>query len=305
MKDETLVTHMADLEQAAEKFPALSFMGGPSMGQIIVLKEGEHIVGRSQKATIVVHDDAISRQHFKISVQGNQATLEDLESTNGTYVNGIRVKRHVLKDKDTVQISSQTIMTFSYFSDLEVQKQTQVYRMANFDPVTQARTKYYFLDQIEKEFSHALRRKDSLSLIIYDIDFFKKVNDNYGHPAGDYVLKRVADLTQQVVRSEDLFARYGGEEFVILMRDSREQEAIRLAERLRQLIALTPFEFEGERIKVTISAGVSCLQEGNFKNFEEMIKTADDYLYFAKENGRNQIASYEVLLNRKEAQKEP
>jgi diguanylate cyclase (GGDEF)-like protein len=294
-KDETVVTQIRDLEGIGEKFPALSFMGGPSMGQLHLLKQGEHFVGRSKESTIVVLDDAISRQHFKLIVMGNQVILEDLSSTNGTFVNGVRVAKQLLQDKDTIQISSQTVMAFAYVTDLEAQKQTQIYKMANYDPVTQARTKYYFLDQFGQEFSHARRKGTPLSLIIFDIDFFKKVNDTYGHPAGDFILKKISEVTTHVIRTEDLFARYGGEEFVILMRETQEGDAIRLAERLRQLIVRGGFEFEGNKIKVSVSCGVACLKDGNFENMDEMIKAADQYLYFAKQNGRNRVASFTQL----------
>ncbi|MBL7684691.1 MAG: diguanylate cyclase [Deltaproteobacteria bacterium] len=267
------------------------------MGQLFVLKEGEHIVGRSKDASIVVLDDGISRQHFKLIVKQKEVTVEDLSSTNGTYVNGIRVSKQILNDKDTLQISAETVMAFSYITDLEAQKQTQIYKMANFDPVTQARTKYYFLDQIAQEFAHAKRKDAMLSLVIFDIDFFKNINDTYGHPAGDYILKSIAELTQQTIRFEDLFARYGGEEFVILMRDTREKDAIQLAERLRHKISKHVFEFDGKKMKTSISAGVASLEKNNFSSHDEMIKAADQYLYFAKQNGRNRVASLGLLAD--------
>jgi len=295
IKDETVVTQIRDLEGIGPKFPALSFMGGPSMGQLHLLKEGEFVVGRSKEVSIAVHDDGISRHHFKIVVKNSQAVIEDLGSTNGTYVNGFKVHQQLLHDKDTIQISSQTIMTFSYVSDLEAQKQSQIYKMANFDAVTQARTKAYFLDQIDQEFSHAKRKGEPLSLLIFDLDFFKHVNDTYGHPAGDFTLKKIAEIAQNTIRNEDLFARYGGEEFVILMRDTSEEDAVSLGDRLRQNIEKFAFEFEGKRLKVTISAGVASLKNGNFDNFNVMIKVADEYLYFAKQNGRNKVASLSLL----------
>jgi len=297
-KDETIITEIRGLK-GLKKFPALSFMGGPALGQIHLLKEGEYIVGRSRGCTIMVNDDAISRQHFKILVSEEAATLHDLGSTNGTYVNGNRVTERVLQDKDTIQISSQTVITFTYVSDFEAQKQQQIYQMANFDAVTQARTKQYFLDQIDQEFSHASRKENPLSLILFDLDHFKEVNDTHGHPAGDFVLKKVAEITQQVIRNEDLFARYGGEEFVILMRDALEEDAIRLAERLRKLIAATDFVFEDKKIKVTLSLGVANLQQGNYETVAAFIKGADDYLYFAKHNGRNRVASFKSLTSQK------
>ena len=296
-RDETTITPIGDLDQEQIKYPAISFMSGPSMGQIHLLQEGEYVIGRSRTASISVPDDAISRQHFKLMVTPGQVLLEDSQSTNGTFVNGIRVTRKILEDKDTIQISSQTVATFSYVSDLEAQKRNQIYKMANFDPVTQARTKYYFLDQIEQEFSHSKRKGMPLSLIIFDIDFFKKINDSYGHPAGDYVLKRVSQITQDLIRTEDLFARYGGEEFVVLMRETSEFDAITLAQRICKTIANSDFQFDEHRFKVNISAGVACLQSNNFENSSDMIKSADQYLYFSKQNGRNRVSSAYSLLN--------
>ncbi len=295
--ERTIVATIGDLEAEHHRYPSLSFMGGPSMGRIYLLKEGEHRVGRNKEASIVVSDDAISRQHFSLTVTPNQVLLKDLGSTNGTFVNGVRVTSYVLKDKDTVQISSKTIITFSYVSDLEAQRQNQVYQMANFDPITQARTRQYFLDQFKQEFAHARRRGTGLCLIFLDIDFFKKINDTYGHPAGDYTLKRISDITHQVIRTEDLFARYGGEEFVILMRDTREIDAIRLAERLRKLVAATQIDFDGHHLKVTLSAGVASLDKGNFNTLEEMVKAADQYLYFSKQNGRNRVSALSLLTS--------
>lgn len=298
IKDETIVSRIPDLEGLGKKSPSLSFMGGPAMGQLHLLTEGDCTVGRGKTADIVVTDDAISRQHFKIEVHGNLVTIEDLGSTNGTYVNGMRIEKRILNDKDTIQISSQTIISFSYMSDLEAQKQSQIYKMANFDPVTQARTKYYFLDQIHQELAHARRRKTPLSLLMMDIDFFKKINDTYGHLAGDYVLRRVAEMIMKMIRQEDVFARYGGEEFVVLMRETTEGDAVGLAERIRQLIAMTDFEFDQKRFQVTLSAGVSCFLDDNFSTVEEMIKRADEYLYFSKENGRNRVSAYSLFLKR-------
>ncbi|MBF0492474.1 MAG: diguanylate cyclase [Deltaproteobacteria bacterium] len=298
-RDETTITPLEDLAKEQARYPALSFMSGPSMGQIHLLQEGEYVVGRSRSVSISVQDDAISRQHFKLQVKGGEVLLEDSKSTNGTFVNGVRVDKKVLEDKDTIQISSQTVATFSYVSDLEAQKRNQIYKMANFDPVTQARTKYYFLDQIEQEFSHSKRKGMPLSLIIFDIDFFKKINDTYGHPAGDYVLKRIAQITQELIRTEDLFARYGGEEFVVLMRETSEFDAVSLAERICTAIAQSDFQFDANRFKVNISAGVACLQSDNFSSAAEMIKTADQYLYFSKANGRNRVSSQASLLNSK------
>ncbi len=290
-KDETVVAPIGTLEGLAVKEPALDFMGGPSMGQQIILADGEFVFGRSPDADIVVEDEAISRNHFKFKVKDKIVTLEDLGSTNGTFVNGTRVTQHVLQTNDKVQISSATVLRFSYVDLIDKNTHDRFYEMAIFDPVTMAHTKRYFLDRIQHEFSHSHRRNLPLSLAIFDLDHFKKVNDTFGHPAGDYVLQKVSEITKNLIRDEDIFARYGGEEFVILMRDTEEISAVKLAERLRRKIEQYKFIFEGQAIAVTVSLGVGCAHGSNFKSCEELIKEADKFLYYSKIHGRNRVSS--------------
>jgi len=294
-KDETVVTQIGKLEGFTEKEPAVDFMGGPSMGQQIILEEGEYVVGRSRDAKIVVEDEAISRYHFKIKVKDKIVTIEDLNSTNGTFVNGMRVKQHVLHANDKVQISSATVLRFSYVDLIDKNTHERFYEMALFDPVTTAHTKRYFLDRIQHEFSHSKRRNLPLSLIIYDLDHFKKINDSHGHPAGDFILQKISECTKGLIRHEDIFARYGGEEFVILMRDTDENNAVKLAERLRRKIFQSTFVFETNAIPVAISVGVATLTNDNFKTFEELIKEADRYLYYSKSNGRNRVSALRLV----------
>jgi len=296
-KDETVITNIGALEGISEKEPAVDFLGGPAMGQQVILAEGEAVIGRSKDANIVVEDEAISRYHFKIKVREKIATIEDLNSTNGTFVNGMRIKQQVLKANDKIQISSATVMRFSYVDIIDKNSHERFYEMALYDPVTSAHTKRYFLDRVQHEFSHSARRNLPLSLTIYDLDFFKKVNDTYGHPAGDFILQKVAETTKGMIRREDIFARYGGEEFVILMRDTEESDAVALAERLRKKIATSTYAFESKKIPITISAGVACLKDSNFKAFADLIRAADEYLYFSKSNGRNRVSANFLLTS--------
>ncbi|MFO1463884.1 MAG: GGDEF domain-containing protein [bacterium] len=296
-KDETVITSIGIMEGISEKEPAVDFLGGPAMGQQVILKEGEVVVGRSKDANIVVEDEAISRYHFKIKVKDKIATVEDLNSTNGTFVNNMRIKQQVLKANDKIQISSATVLRFSYVDMVDKNSHERFYEMALYDPVTSAHTKRYFLDRIQHEFSHSARRNLPLSLSIFDLDFFKKVNDTYGHPAGDFILQKVAESTKGMIRREDIFARYGGEEFVILMRDTEEADAVALTERLRKKIATATFAFEDRRIPVTISAGVACSKDANFKSYSELIQAADEYLYFSKSNGRNRVSAKSLLTS--------
>ncbi|HCU25673.1 MAG TPA: GGDEF domain-containing protein [Deltaproteobacteria bacterium] len=290
-KDETVVASIHQLEGMHEKEPAIDFLGGPSMGQQIILHEGEIVFGRSKDAGIVVEDEAISRHHFKINVRNKVAVIEDLKSTNGTYVNNKRIREQVLKANDKIQISSATVMRFSYVDSIDKNSHERFYEMALYDPVTTAHTKRYFLDRIQHEFAHSSRRNLPLSLILFDLDFFKKVNDTYGHPAGDFILQKIAEVTKSMTRREDILARYGGEEFAVLMRDTEEADAVRWAERLRKKIAESGFLFESHRIPVTVSIGVACLKDANFLNFQDLIRSADQYLYSSKSKGRNRVSA--------------
>lgn len=294
--DETIVASITELEGLQQKKPAMDILGGPAMGQQILLEEGDLTWGRSREADVFVEDEAISRYHFKVSVRDRLATIEDLGSTNGTYINGKRVERQLLQSNDKIQISSNTVLRFSYVDPIDTDVHQRFYEMALFDPVTQAHTKRYFLDRIQHEVAYSKRKSLPLSLIIFDLDHFKNVNDTYGHPAGDCVLQRVAELTQEMIRTEDVFARYGGEEFVILMRDAREAPARALAERLREAVEKKLFEFEGQMIPVRISAGVACCSDKHAGEAKDLIQWADQALYYSKNNGRNQVAVYEEVL---------
>ncbi len=294
-KDETVVTQIGKLEGITEKEPAVDFLGGPSMGQQVILEEGEYVFGRSKDANVVVEDDAISRYHFKVKVKDKIVTIEDLESTNGTFVNGIRIKQQVLGTNDKIQISSATVLRFSYVDLIDKNTHERFYEMALYDAVTLAHTKRYFLDRINHEFTHSKRRNFNLSLMIFDLDHFKKVNDTFGHPAGDFILQKVSETTKSLIRNEDIFARYGGEEFVILMRDTDEADAVKLAERIRRKIENARFVFEAQYIPVTVSLGVASLFNDNFQSHDELIKAADKCLYYSKSHGRNRVSSLTLM----------
>jgi len=222
MSERTIVTHLRNVDHinVGAKKPYLIFIGGTSLGSVYILEEGETVVGRGKDATIMLDDDSISRRHVAFWVEGQNVEAHDLESTNGTFVNGRRVKQCMLEEGDRIQISSNTIMKFSYQDKLENIFHKELYRMAVTDPLTAIYNKRFFLDRIEEEFSHAKRGKQSLSLALFDIDHFKTINDTYGHLAGDFVLQRLAELVLGMTRTGDIFARYGGEEFIILLRQA-------------------------------------------------------------------------------------
>jgi two-component system cell cycle response regulator len=163
-----------------------------------------------------------------------------------------------------------------------------LYEQATRDPLTRIYNKRLFEDRLKEEFSYCLRHRVPLSLVIFDLDHFKRVNDTLGHPAGDHVLQSLAARVSETIRTEDLFCRYGGEEFAVIMRESTEDRAVAFAERLRRLVQATPFVWNDLPIPLTISLGVATLQDGNFRLPEELVAAADRYLFRAKDR-RNRV----------------
>ena len=162
--------------------------------------------------------------------------------------------------------------------------------MTIVDALTGAHNKRYFLEFLEREMGRCHRYNRALSLVMFDIDHFKKINDSYGHLAGDYVLKHLASTVKTKIRREDLFARYGGEEFAIVLPEIDTPNSKAFAEKVRQLVEKQDFRFENTRIQVTISMGVGAIDDDH-ADAATLIKQADDYLYAAKSAGRNQVCA--------------
>ncbi len=290
--EKTIITQVGRIEEVGEKHAFILFLSGPLVGKLHELKEGETIIGRAPEANIPINDGRISRQHVAIQVQsGGGATLTDLGSTNGTFVNGRRIQTHILQDGDKIQLSSSTIFKFAHQDNLENVFHQELYKMAVLDAVTGAFNKRYFLDRLKEEFSHAKRANQPLSLIMMDIDHFKTINDTHGHLAGDFILAQLTAAVKQIVRASDIFARYGGEEFAAILRNTDEKGAAQLAERIRRIVEKTPAHFEQASIPVTVSLGVTSLDAEASQTDEDFIAAADRYLYQSKEKGRNRVTS--------------
>jgi diguanylate cyclase (GGDEF)-like protein len=168
------------------------------------------------------------------------------------------------------------------------------------DGLTQLYNHRYFQDEFSRKFTEAARYERPLSLALIDIDFFKKVNDTYGHAAGDQVLKEVSSSYVSSIRSSDLAARYGGEEFAVMMPETSLDDAVQFAEKIRATIEASPIQTEAGEIPVTVSIGVSSIPHTKMRSPREMIETADKALYRAKRGGRNQVqAERRVDLHRR------
>ena len=292
--DRTVIQGIKDLTGSMEgRQASLMVISGPSAGRMFKVQDIEPmIIGRAKEAEISLPEQGISRDHARIErdVHGN-VIIVDLDSTNGTYFDGARITRHILRDGDKIQVGSTTILKFSYQDSLEEAFHQNQYDQAIRDGLTGAFNKRHFKTKFKQDFAYALRHNESTSLILLDLDHFKRVNDTYGHPAGDMVLRDLSALVVQTLREEDTFARYGGEEFAVILRNQSAQSAYVAAERMRRAVETNKFMWEGERIPLTISLGVATLARANFRNPQEMLKEADEFLYKSKNNGRNRTTS--------------
>ena len=282
-----------DTQAPKKQEPCFIVIAGGTVGMMYKLTRSDVYIGRATDAEVRVDDEGVSRRHARVSLTpGEQVIIVDLGSTNGTYVNGAKIAEQVLRDGDKVQIGSTTVLKFSYQDALEESFQRKLFDSAVKDGLTGIYNKKYFMDRIETDFAYAKRHRSPLTLLLFDIDHFKKINDTRGHPAGDYVLRELAALVKKTVRNEDVFARFGGEEFAVLMRDVDDAKALVLAERMRRLIEVHVFEFEGQRIPVTVSIGIGTMTANTnppVADSADLVNRADQYLYNAKRAGRNRV----------------
>lgn len=262
---------------------------GPDIGRRIPLVNSQYIVGRDSEAGFVVSRSSVSRSHARLFVDddGNW-WVEDLNSTNGTFVNEARIRAQQLSDSDQVRFGD-AIYKFLSGSNIESAYHEAIHNMAIQDGMTGIHNKRFFMEFLEREIAVASRHGHPLTLVIFDVDHFKKVNDSYGHLAGDAVLKDLAQRIRPRIRREDLFARYGGEEFACVLPSTALAGGVVFAEHLRTLIEERPTAFEDKQIPFTISVGVTTLHRENEVDSAGLIKRADDNLYAAKRGGRNRV----------------
>ena len=161
-------------------------------------------------------------------------------------------------------------------------------QLSNTDPLTKVANRRALFERGNAEFSRTQRTKNKLTLILLDCDFFKNINDQYGHLFGDQVLQHICVVCSEEIRNIDFFARYGGEEFIIILPESELSGAIKTAARIQSSLANKAIVFEKTDVYVTLSVGI-CEITQQHRSFEEMIKDADTAMYRAKENGRNRI----------------
>ncbi len=218
-------------------------------------------VGTAPDNDLVLTDPTASRHHLELLSEGDRVLIRDLSSTNGTFVNGEAVRRQLLADGDKIQVGTTTILKFSYHDELDSEFQRKMYDAALRDGLTGAYNKKYFSERLDAEVAYSVRHRSALSLVLFDLDHFKNVNDNYGHLAGDYVLKEQAQLVKSRLRPDDVLGRYGGEEFAVLCESTPPEGAVRTAERIREAVEQIAILDDGHMLRVTVTSGVAQLDE--------------------------------------------
>jgi len=262
---------------------------GADIGRKTILNKEIYFVGRDPSYDLSLARDSVSRRHAVIrQLSTGGWEVQDLGSTNGTFVNEERIKTQQLFDGDQVRFGD-AIFKFLSGANIESAYHEEIFRMTIIDGLTGVHNKRYFLDFLERELASAHRHDKPLSLVMFDIDYFKKINDERGHLAGDEVLKQLTARIKPRIRREDLFARYGGEEFAAVLGCTEIVGALHFAEHLRALISSHPFEFEGSGFPVSISLGVASVHRDKDMTVQGLIQAADENLYRAKRAGRNQV----------------
>jgi two-component system, cell cycle response regulator len=267
--------------------PCLVIISGEDMGRRYELGLTEVSIGRADNCTICVATDQVSRKHATVQAILGKYYLVDNGSTNGTFVNEQKVERAKLLDGDQIRVGK-TVLKYTE-SHVEQRYFEHVFNLASMDALTGAFNKRYFDETFGKEALRSQQTATPLSLVLFDIDHFKRVNDTYGHPAGDAVLKAVAGAVSAQLRDGDALFRVGGEEFALVLSATPLDMAIQAAEAVRSLIAELVTELAGTRITATLSLGVAELGVSELP--AELYQRTDALLYAAKRGGRNRVVS--------------
>jgi diguanylate cyclase (GGDEF)-like protein len=304
--DDNGATYLCDLlvqgaiEPAPEAAPMSSLpmylimVGGGTPGAMLrVAPEGTRL-GRSADNTYQFREVTVSRHHAELAVDSQGfARLSDQGSTNGTYLNDRRIPCHTpirIKDGDRIRLGSTVVLKFVRLDPYDEQFQRQMFERTVRDSLTGLFNRAYFLEQVGLLAEQNALRGLGLAILMLDIDHFKRINDSFGHDAGDHVLREVAAVLREATRPEDLVARYGGEEFILALPVVAPDQATERAERIRTTLAERRIASDGLFLHVTASLGLAFAPANRLLAVSTLINAADRCLYQAKRLGRNRVA---------------
>jgi diguanylate cyclase (GGDEF)-like protein len=280
--------------------PALVFLSGELIAVPIPLEREEVILGRALEADVRVNDKEVSRQHARILTLKNDVTgafeyvLNDLDSRNGTFLNGRRVRRETLDNGDKITVG-ETILRFDLLDEIDREYQRQIHRLISHDDLTGLLSSRSFFSELRREAGRARAENRPFCVLMMDGDYFKNVNDTYGHLTGSKTIEEIGFAIMTNLRSGDAAARFGGDEFAAFLLDADLAQAMVGAERMRSTIENYPFSVVRQGSKdthrITVSVGVASFPDDSSDPIE-LVEMADSALYRAKRSGRNRVAAY-------------
>jgi two-component system, cell cycle response regulator len=290
---ETWITTPKRLFSAATREACLVhiYPTGPCMGRRYPLGDKDLLVGRGDDCDIRIQDNSVSRKHVKVEPTDDGYKVYDLDSTNGTFVNDKQLDApRALHDGDYLRVGN-CLYRYLTGGNIEAEYHEEIYRLTIQDGLTRIHNQRALAEFLDREVARSQRHKRPLSILMFDIDKFKAINDTHGHLCGDFVLRELAECIRDTIRKEDLFARYGGEEFCMVLVETGLADAIGAGERVRSAIEKHPFRFEATPIKLTISVGVATTTGESVITPTDLVRDADEKLFQAKRNGRNRVVA--------------
>ncbi len=281
--------------------PALVFLNGDLLAVPIPLDRKEVILGRALEADVRINDTKVSRQHARITALSDPRNptpnylLTDLQSVNGTLLNGEKITQETLQNGDKITIGEH-ILRFELLDEIDREYQRQIRRLLAHDDLTGLLSSRSFFSELRRESGRAKQLGKPFCVLMMDIDYFKNVNDSYGHLTGSKTIEEVGLCITQTLRTGDAAARFGGEEFAAFLLDAELPQGLVAAERIREIIENQPFSvIKQGKVSgihhITISLGVS-MYPNDSEDPIELVEMADSALYRAKRHGRNKVCAY-------------
>lgn len=300
-QDQSLAETCIEYKHSDEAVPAAEARGcllqiypvpaNPGLSRLIAPRS---VLGRDPASQVPIDDTSVSRMHASIEWTDGACHVTDLNSTNGTWVNETRVRSQVQLQGGEMLRLGNTILKFMLALDEEAQYHAVVHDLITRDSLTGIFNRAYLLRLLQREVQTSIQQGSSLSIILVDIDRFKRVNDRHGHLVGDEVLRTFCERLRRVLDKQQALCRFGGEEFVVVCPGTPMDMGVRFAEMMRQEVAAEPFVTQSGSLQLTCSMGVTHTDGSTQTSVDELLTAADRLLYQAKEQGRNYVHGTDV-----------
>ena len=266
--------------------PVLTVVAGVCTG-LNALVEGKPLfMGRDRDCQLVLEGSGISRKHARVQQDlSGKVVIDDMGSTNGTFVDGQRITQHLLVGGEHIQIGPDTVVKFELRSALEDNQKAAHIDHGMMDQSTGLHSRRHFLSRLRRDFVEVIRERQSISMIKLSVDGYSGIVDQFGYEGGEMILRRIANLIQADLHSDDAVARWGEKKISILLNNTSAKAAERIGENLLATIRSTHIENKGRKIDFTVSAGVATLGEEDFGEPQDLLNDADDNLTRARQAG--------------------